>query len=209
MSADRPLPDFMSPTIMGKDPFNVVVPLGVHQAAQRFEARREQEFQAAIGRLRECTSTCVEDLLAMGLPASIQAAESPSSMPESLLKHAEEIRQAGGAAALEQKIANMPSLSKTCRDMLDDICHSLDQEQSLDNERRRKFGAKWSREPSDKIARPTRTEVEKYQAVLTNAANSDRQVAAKFDAMRRKSGDGQQKIGTCRATPLLRQARAY
>jgi programmed cell death 6-interacting protein len=186
VSSDRPLPEFMSPEIMGKDPFNVVVPLGVHQGAQRYGDRREQEFQAAIGRLRECTSKCVEDLLAMGLPASIQAAESPSAVPETLLKNAEEIRQSGGATAIEAKIQNVPSLSKTCRDMLDDAAHTLDQEERTDNEYRRNNGEKWTREHSDKIARPTRNEIDKYQTILTNAANSDRQVVEKYDAIRRK-----------------------
>jgi hypothetical protein len=54
----------------------------VHQAAQRYGERRDAYLAEQCERLREATRQSVEGLLAMNLPASLQAIESSGALPE-------------------------------------------------------------------------------------------------------------------------------
>lgn len=105
VSADKPLPDFTAPDVMGKDLFQSVVPLEVHKAAQRYNDRRDAEIREIIDSLRKATADSVDALLAMGLPAAIQATENPDTVPQDLLAKCEEIRASGGVRAMEEKIS--------------------------------------------------------------------------------------------------------
>ncbi|EDQ89503.1 uncharacterized protein MONBRDRAFT_32312 [Monosiga brevicollis MX1] len=184
VSAERSLPDFMSKDIMGDDPFVAVVPLAVHQARKRYEDRRDEHVAQHINQLRQVTAACVDDLRAMNLPGALQVQESGDAVPETLLAHCQEVQAAGGVQWVEDKIKNLPSLSQMCQDMLDEARSSLDREKSEDERYRQQYGAKYTLEPSDRIADPTRKEVEKFATILQRSRSRDEEVVSKYASIK-------------------------
>eukprot|EP00045_Choanoeca_perplexa_P013490 m.153355 g.153355 ORF g.153355 m.153355 type:complete len:893 (+) comp16368_c0_seq3:1586-4264(+) len=181
VSADKQLPDFTSKEVMGDDPFSAVVPLAVHQASERYAEQRNQHIAEKINRLRACTSKSVEGLLGMGLPGAIQVEENPDSVPETLLQHCQEVQAKGDIRWLESKMENLPSLSKTCRDMLDEATAQLHTEAAEDERYRQQHGEKWTRERSEVIAAATVKEINKFKTIVGKAMESDQQVVGKYD----------------------------
>eukprot|EP00730_Choanoeca_flexa_P020286 TRINITY_DN9918_c0_g1_i1.p1 TRINITY_DN9918_c0_g1~~TRINITY_DN9918_c0_g1_i1.p1 ORF type:complete len:877 (+),score=239.98 TRINITY_DN9918_c0_g1_i1:62-2692(+) len=181
VSADKTLPNFTSKEVMGEDPFASVVPLAVHKAAERYAERRDAHIAQQINRLRQATHRSVEALLAMGLPGAVQVDDDPNSIPESLQSNCREIQESGGTAWLESKIENLPSLSKTCKDMLDEADAQLQTEKAEDERYRQQYGAQWKRESSDNIASATHKEINKFRTILGKATESDQQVVGKYD----------------------------
>eukprot|EP00043_Microstomoeca_roanoka_P007973 m.76873 g.76873 ORF g.76873 m.76873 type:complete len:900 (-) comp14045_c0_seq1:63-2762(-) len=180
VSADRPLPDYTSKEYIGEDPFAALIPVSVHQAAQRYEERRNQYVRDVVEQLKTATMQCVEGLTAMQLPGALQVAQSPTDMPQTLIDHCNEIRAAGGVEHLRQQINDLPDKSKTCREMLDETRAKLDQEEQDDMELRQQHGSRWTREPSQKLNTNMRKEMDKHTTIVDRAAESDMKVVERF-----------------------------
>ncbi|EGD72559.1 hypothetical protein PTSG_00583 [Salpingoeca rosetta] len=180
VSADRELPDFTAKEYMGDDPFAAIMPLSVHQGAQRYAEKRDEFIREQIEAINKSTNECVEGLTEMQLPGALQAVQNPTDIPQALVAHCEEIRAAGGTAPLNDLIAALPEKSKMCREMLDETRERLEQEEKADTELRQKYGSRWSREPSAKLNANMRKEIDKYTRIIDNATQSDQTVVHRF-----------------------------
>eukprot|EP00056_Hartaetosiga_gracilis_P016208 m.4283 g.4283 ORF g.4283 m.4283 type:complete len:832 (+) comp3854_c0_seq1:1357-3852(+) len=180
VSAEKPLPDFTQPEYIGSDPFSNVVPVSVSQAVTRYKQARAQHISSIVSDLAECTGKSIEKMVALGLPGSLQAAQNPDTVPQGLLQQGQEIRNSGGASALQETINSLPERSQACRDLVQDIMSSLDKEQREDDELRSKYGAKWDRETSTKLNQQMRNEVQKFASHVERAAEGDHTVEQRF-----------------------------
>ena len=60
----------------------------------------------------------------------------------------------------------------------------LTEEANSDSELRNRFGAKWSRTPSENLTKPLWTDINKYESIIDKAMSADNTVREKLDAHR-------------------------
>ncbi|VVC91084.1 unnamed protein product, partial [Leptidea sinapis] len=130
-----------------RDLFAKLMPAPVQQALQASAARKADMVNTEINKLRDAT----------------QLLNSGVGLPESIRVKARELREAGGTAALQRLMAELPELLQRNRDILDE------------------FGARWSRTPSDTLTESFRANAAKYAQIIDNAVRADAIVRDKFN----------------------------
>lgn len=174
----------MSPRF--KDLFERLVPVAVHQALARYDARRGDIVNMEVGRLREHTQLMNAALASLNLPAALEDVCNEEELPESIREKSAKVKSLGGIQKIAEMIGELPTLLKRNREILDETVRILTEERSSDDQLRQQFGARWTRMPSEKLTEPLWQEVGKYKQILDTANNADNIVRQKYEA--NKSG---------------------
>lgn len=181
---DAAMPDYSDAAVVGDDMFRNLVPLAVHQAAERYKERARALVDDQVSNLRGSTQATITALTDMNLPGALESLENPVSVPASLLSASGEYKQGGGLQWIQDKMDNLPALSQKALDILTEASAMLDAEEKEDAEMRRQYGERWSRDASASITEQTRAEGVKFRTILEKAATSDKTVQGRFEAMR-------------------------
>ncbi|XP_050677788.1 programmed cell death 6-interacting protein [Leptidea sinapis] len=163
-----------------RDLFAKLMPAPVQQALQASAARKAEMVNTEINKLRDATQLLNSILASLSLPACVEN-ESGVGLPESIRVKARELREAGGTAALQRLMAELPELLQRNRDILDEATRMLREEAEADAALRAQFGARWSRTPSDTLTESFRANAAKYAQIIDNAVRADAIVRDKFN----------------------------
>jgi programmed cell death 6-interacting protein len=109
----------------------------------------------------------------MGLPGSIEAAESPSGVPAALLQKMSTVRIEGGVRMLNEQTELLDKVAGQDDSLLKDSVGILDSEEKEDTEMRAQFGNRWNRTPSHALTAALRQEAQKFIGNLEHARKSD------------------------------------
>ncbi|XP_045496335.1 programmed cell death 6-interacting protein [Colias croceus] len=161
------------------DLWEALLPAVVHAALAASDARRAELVGAEINKLRDATQLLNSIMASLNLPACI---ESPSGggLPESIRSKARAVREAGGLAALQQLMADLPDLLQRNRDILNEAERMLREEEQADAALRTQFGARWARTASPQLTEAFRANSAKYAQIIDNAVRADAIVQQKF-----------------------------
>lgn len=163
----------------GKDLFEHLVPVALHQALRACDARKSEVVNVEISKLREATQTLNGVLASLNLPAAIETTSS-GSLPPSLLTKAAEVRNLGGIDNVRKLIEDMPDLLTRNRELLDEADRMLNEEADADAKLRAQFKERWTRSASDKLTEGFRSNLAKYREVTNSAVSADKIVRDKF-----------------------------
>lgn len=184
-----------------QDPFGELVPFNVRKADSVYTERKAQvarevsknaeeqdqiakahaEFHMRFHR-RFLFYPHSRSLNAMGLPGSIEAAESPSGVPAALLQKMSTVRIEGGVRMLNEQSELLDKVASQDDAMLKDAVAILDREEQEDAEMRTQFGNRWNRTPSHALTSALRQEAQKFIGNLDHARKSDEFVRQKLRA---------------------------
>jgi programmed cell death 6-interacting protein len=171
--------------------FSKLVPFSVHVAVSLYEERRDRLVNNTIIQELEILSQRLHEILSsLNLPGSLQALEKPMGLPNTLVQHAEEIRQADALGRLERSFADIDKLRTSDRAVFEEGKALLLAEEEEDTQLRRKYGTeRWSRPEgkADTTSQPggaklwaQATEIEGY---LASSTSSDGVVRDKYAAI--------------------------
>lgn len=175
-------PTLNDASIVGKDPFESMVPFTVRQALQAYEARRRAFVEELTQSMTTATEQLNSALASMSLPGALEAAVKPVGLPPGLLEHAKRVRDAGGAGALEKNFTAMVNSRQVAMSMVAECERILKEEQADDDAVRARFGQDWTRTPSAQLTASMWEELRKYRTLLEKATASDGIVKGKIDA---------------------------
>lgn len=168
--------------------FSRLVPFSVHMAISIYEERRDRLVnQQIISKLESLTEKIHTLFESLGLPGSLQAVEKPIGLPQSLVQHAEDIRQADAVERVRRSFADIDKLRAADLAIFEEGKAALASEEEEDQRLRRKYGTdRWTRadsqsDPKGADLRGVAGEIEGY---LDSSLNSDGVVREKFAAIR-------------------------
>ncbi|XP_066603729.1 programmed cell death 6-interacting protein isoform X2 [Prorops nasuta] len=163
-----------------KDLFAELVPVSVHQALSSYEVRRNELVNAEISKLREMTQVLNSVLASLNLPAAIEDTNG-TELPQSLLDKALYVRQAGGIAALNAAMNELPELLLRNKELLDESERMLKEERESDDQLREQFKERWTRIASSRLTEQFTINARKYREIINNAVSADKVVREKYE----------------------------
>ena len=167
--------------------FSRLVPFSVHVAISIYEERRDRMVnQHIIQKLESLTENIHTLLSSLGLPGSLQALEKPIGLPQSLVQHAEDIRQADAVQRVRQSFADIEKLRSADLAIFEEGKATLAAEEEEDQRLRLKHGTnRWTRpdtrsDPKGADLINVANEIEGY---FNSSISSDSIVRDKFAAI--------------------------
>lgn len=167
--------------------FSRLVPFSVHVAISIYEERRDRMVNQQIIQQLETLTESIHTLFeSLGLPGSLQAIEKPIGLPQSLVQHAEDIRQADAVERVRRSFADIEKLRSADLAIFEEGKAALASEEEEDLRLRRKYGTdRWARpdsqsDPKGAELRGVAGEIEGY---LNSSISSDGIVRDKFAAI--------------------------
>lgn len=140
--------------------------------------------QHIIQRLETLTENIHTLLSSLGLPGSLQAMEKPVGLPQSLVQHAEDIRQADAVKRVRQGFIDIDKMRAADLAIFEEGKASLAAEEEEDQRLRMRYGTdRWTRpdSQSDPRGQGLRNSVGDIQGYFTNSVDSDGIVREKFE----------------------------
>ena len=131
-----------------------LVPFSVHMAISIYEERRDHTVnQDIIQPLEAMTENMHSILTSLGLPGSLQALEKPIGLPQSLVQHAEEIRQDDAMERLRRGLEDIQKLRSADLTIFEEGREALAADAEEDERFRRKYGTdRWRRPEANQLA---------------------------------------------------------
>lgn len=167
--------------------FSRLVPFSVHVAISIYEERRDRMInQQVIQKLETLTENIHVLLESLGLPGSLQAVEKPVGLPQSLLQHAEDIRQADAVERVRRSFADIDKLRSADVAIFDEGKAALAAEEEEDQRLRQKYGTdRWTRHSgqTDPQGAELRGVVADIEGYLSNSVISDGIVKEKYTSI--------------------------
>ena len=167
------------------DMFEKLLPVGVQQAVQKLETRKQEIVNSEVASLREMTQTLNAILVSLNLPAAIEDS-SGGEVPKSLIDKSNAVRAKGGIDVIQKLINELPELLQRNKEILDENERALNGEEESDDSLRAQFKERWTRTPSNKLNQNWKDHITKYRSILQNAIEADNKVKQKFGIHREK-----------------------
>lgn len=168
------------PLTEDSDPFFKLVPFAMLQSISIYGEMKASLVRTEISRIEEANGIARSSLSSMGLPGSLQAFESPTGIPQSLLDKVHILQSRGGIGKLYDLLENLAGLGRENESILNAAIDTLNSEESEDNTLRQTYGDKWNRTPSHTLTGNLRQEALKYQGNLEHARKSDQYIKKKL-----------------------------
>lgn len=166
----------------GRPLFAKLVPYSVHIAASIYEERRDRIINTNIIAELEILTTKIHDALqSLNLPGSLQALEKPLGLPQSIISHADELRQADALTRIQRSFSDTAKLKASDEAIFAEGTQLLNTEAAEDKRLRAKYGTdRWNRPDSLSASPKLYAQVSEIDGYLKSAANSDELVRKKF-----------------------------
>lgn len=169
------------------DPFERLYPIRVMEAKTRFTEQLNVLMGAQLKAAREHRDGIKAQLSAMGLPASILAAEQKQGFPSQVHEKIAKLNQSGGIPRLSELKTTVDDMANSTRESLKALNKLLDEEQDMDKKCRDQFQSQWLVQPSANLTGTMRKSINEYDTKLQQAGKSDNFVDKKI-------GDNQEKF---------------
>ncbi|EON66126.1 hypothetical protein W97_05369 [Coniosporium apollinis CBS 100218] len=178
--------------IIGPDIFQKIVPMSVTESASLYDEEKAKLIRAESERVEIANDEMAASLDYLKLPDSLNVLkggmDQEMTVDDEFHKWCQEL--AGHAPftnAFDQLNADKSSITS----ILDQCMKSLDQEESVCEKMRSKYGAAWTQQPSSRLTATLRSDIRNYRAAVEEASTSDaqlystfRQYESDFDEMR-------------------------
>eukprot|EP01105_Mastigella_eilhardi_P021503 TRINITY_DN520_c0_g1_i1.p1 TRINITY_DN520_c0_g1~~TRINITY_DN520_c0_g1_i1.p1 ORF type:complete len:663 (-),score=163.95 TRINITY_DN520_c0_g1_i1:994-2937(-) len=168
-----------------EDPFSALVPFAVRQSLTLYQERRYGLVSNEIKNIKDHNEIVKSALAEMNLPGAVEALESPTGIPQTLMDKHRTVASENGAAHVTELIKTLRQLAVMDGQLLDEASKTLDAEEGEDRELRTNFGPKWTRTPSHTLTAGLRQETLKYKGNWEHATKSDTYVLSKWDNVKR------------------------
>ncbi|XP_069070966.1 programmed cell death 6-interacting protein isoform X1 [Pleurodeles waltl] len=165
------------------DLFEKMVPLAVQQSMSLYSQRKSDLINRSIAQMREATNLANGALASLNLPAAIEDV-SGDSVPQSILQKSKSVTEQGGVQTIDQLIKDLPELLQRNKEILEESLKMLDEEETTDNDLRKKFTERWQRTPSNELYKPLRAEGGNFRNILDKAVGADRLVKERYQSHR-------------------------
>ncbi|XP_069469289.1 programmed cell death 6-interacting protein isoform X2 [Ambystoma mexicanum] len=165
------------------DLFEKMVPLAVQQSMNLYNQRKADLVNRSIAQMREATNLANGALASLNLPAAIEDM-SGDTVPQSILQKSKAVTEQGGVQTIDQLIKDLPELLQRNKEILDESLRMLDEEETTDNDLRKKFTERWQRTPSNELYKPLRAEGGNFRNILDKAVGADRLVKERYQSHR-------------------------
>jgi len=163
------------------DMFSALLPLSVKVAMEAYDAKRTELVMMQTQRLKDKTGLMNGVMSSLNLPASLEDVNSKGGdLPASILEKSKTVVSKGGSGLIDQLLKDLPDALDRNQQILNESVRLLNDEQASDTELRNKFGARWTRKPSDTLTTSMRSDIAKYQSIIENAKKADGIVKEKY-----------------------------
>jgi programmed cell death 6-interacting protein len=160
---------------LGRQLFSQLPPQAVKLAAESYERNKDQLINdQIISKLNELTTKMHEMLQALGLPSALDALDVPLGLPESLMAHAQEVRQQDGPKRVQRSIIETDKVKAHAKRVFQEGVEILQAESAEDEAARKRYGTeRWTRQDSEKAASQLYEKVKQIEGYLAHAQSSD------------------------------------
>lgn len=171
-----------------KQAFANLMPFRVIEIAQAFRERQDQfivdDIQKPLRALSQMLSTFLTE---RDLPASIDTIQKPESLPESIIRHSQEISSFGGVKMIELSMDEISNLRQNCVELVS-ACEERLKIEKYEDEllRSSKGSASWTRSPSLVVAAELSSRIEKMRGYLDQGKQSDGLIGEHYFAIKSK-----------------------
>lgn len=188
-------PDEMK-KIIGGDLFSKLIPISVHESASLYSEEIAKLLRAENEKCDIAKAELNASLDYMKLPGSLnkfrnQQQSSDSSLDEYATPSSDVKNWANQIASEERRqpvadlIHQLTTLKQKAKQTLDDASLQLDKEMRDCEQGRVQYGDQWTQSPSGPLTTEFRHDISNHRRTLDNASQSDNQLLAKYDTVRR------------------------
>ncbi|CAX45183.1 pH-response regulator protein, putative [Candida dubliniensis CD36] len=162
--------------------FKELLPYVIIHVAQAMRERQDEYIQTKIVTpIQGLNNMLVKFLIERDLPASIDSIQQPENIPDSVVRHSQEILKIGGIDFIEKAFKELDKLKIECNHLLQECQTRIELDRSEDEMLRRKQGSeRWSRESTNDAAQELIEKIDKMKQYLQQANNGDSFVLEKF-----------------------------
>jgi ALIX V-shaped domain binding to HIV/BRO1-like domain len=169
--------------IIGPDIFQRIVPMAVTESASLYDEEKAKLVRAEGERVEIANDEMATSFDYLKLPSSLEVLkgvkEQDISVDAEFSRWCEELAgHTSFAGAFDELNTQKQQVSK----LLDDSQLRLDQEESVCEKMRSKYGDDWSQQPSLRLTSTMRNDVRNYKAAVEEASTSDARLYATFRA---------------------------
>ncbi|KAJ9635900.1 bck1-like resistance to osmotic shock [Coniosporium tulheliwenetii] len=170
--------------IIGPDIFQKIVPMSVTESASLYDEEKAKLIRAESERVEIANDEMAASLDYLKLPDSLNE----MTVDDEFHKWCQEL---AGHAPFTHVFDQLNADKSSITSILDQCMKSLDQEESVCEKMRSKYGAAWTQQPSSRLTATLRSDIRNYRAAVEEASTSDaqlystfRQYESDFDEMR-------------------------
>lgn len=171
-----------------KQVFATLMPFRIIQIAQAFRERQDQFLIDSIQKpLRSLTQLLTKFLTERDLPASIDTIQKPESLPDSIIRHSQEISSYGGIKMIELSMDEISNLRQNCVELVSACEERLKIESYEDSLlREHKGSASWSRPHSLAVSADLSSRIDKMRQYLDQGKQSDGLIGEHYFSIKSK-----------------------
>lgn len=170
----------------GKDLFAGLIPNSLRQRAEEFNSEVQGIVKQSSNDIQMHNDTARSQLASLGLPASVEAHEQGSGLPESIWNKVASCQDRGLISAIETKLLQNVESAHQVEDLLRHSEKLLGEEEMEDRICRQKYGAVWTSIESSKLNETFRQDIDRYYKLLADSRRSDKSVQAQLNGNREK-----------------------
>ena len=174
--------------IVGKDIFQKLVPLSVHESASMYSEEIDKLLRAEqeISDIADVELSTSLDYL--GLPKSLhqfkvsedQLQRDIVQVPDSLRQLARNVVQSERSESMVSRLDRIQALSRKIADSIRTILKSLEEESRQCEHMRAKYGSRWTQAPSMQSTASMLNDLDNFRQSLQSAETSDTRMKAEF-----------------------------
>ena len=157
--------------------FTKLVPFAVHESLSLYSTKKDATVKDLISSI-EVKQIELESLLeSVKLPDAISAT---ARLPDSLWRKASELQSKNGRLYVINSIGHLASMNLTATQRIQECDATLDKERMEDDDLRRQFGDRWTRQRSVTLTKELLESLVVYRDKLEEAKNSDFRIQERF-----------------------------
>ncbi|KAI9197132.1 BRO1-like domain-containing protein [Polychytrium aggregatum] len=167
--------------IIGKDIFQVLVPMAVHESSSIYSEEKAQilrSLQTKAEAALEETQASMDSLNVATVMATItKLTKNPNAVsvevPPEVIEWSNNLKELHNGLKSDELLQSLSGTKKLVCDVLDESVKALDSEQIECENLRRQYGDLWTQSPSHSVAAKFRQEITQYRSLYEKALISD------------------------------------
>lgn len=178
---------YQSPEVqraIGPDIFQRIVPMSVTESASLYDEEKAKLIRAEGELAEQANDELAASLDYMKLPGSLQilkgGLDSEMRVDDQLRVWC---RDVADREPYDTKLQSSSSQRAQLLTTLEGAARSLDQEESVCEKMRNKFGGQWTQQPSSRLTSTLKSDIRSYRQSIEQAATSDGQLATSYSSV--------------------------
>jgi hypothetical protein len=169
--------------IIGPDIFQRIVPMAVTESASMYDEEKAKLVRAEAERVEVANDEMATSFDYLKLPGSLEVLkgvkEQDIAVDAEFSRWCEEL---AGHAPFTDAFEELDTQKAAINKALDDTSARLDQEESVCEKMRSKYGDDWTQQPSSRLSNTMRADVRNYRAAVEEAGTNDARLYGTFRA---------------------------